>query len=170
VSDAQLGILNYALLALLYLFFGRVLWAVWSEVAGPRRGVQQQRVATAGATAVPDTTSAADRPAAPAARPSRRRGVPAQLVVLQPKARKGAGYPIFNDLTVGRADSNGICLPDDVAASALHARIRVADRQVWLEDLGSTNGTYLNGGRVTDPIPLGVGDRVQIGATVFEAR
>ena len=169
MSDAQLGILNYALLALLYLFFGRVLWAVWSEVSGPRRGAQQQRVATAAGPAA-DATGIAERPAAPAAKASRRRGVPSQLIVLQPKARKGAGYPIFNDLTIGRADSNGICLPDDVAASGVHARIRVADRQVWLEDLGSTNGTYLNGGRVADPIPLSVGDRVQVGATVFEAR
>lgn len=169
MSDAQLGILNYALLALLYLFFGRVLWAVWSEVTGPRRGAQQQRVATA-AAGMTDSTSTTERPAGPTARPSRRRGVPSQLVVLQPKTRKGAGYPVFNELTIGRADSNGVCLPDDLAASAVHARVRIADRQVWLEDLGSTNGTYLNGGRVTEAIPLAVGDRVQIGSTVFEAR
>ena len=43
MSEAQLAVLNYALLAVLYVFFGRVMWAVWSEVKGPRLGAEANR-------------------------------------------------------------------------------------------------------------------------------
>ena len=63
MSEAQLNILNYALLALLYLFFGRVLWAVWSEVRGPRRGTPPNQLQQAGAQRTADATMQNARPA-----------------------------------------------------------------------------------------------------------
>jgi pSer/pThr/pTyr-binding forkhead associated (FHA) protein len=180
VSEASLNILNYAVLALLYLFFARVLWAVWSEVRGPRRGTPPARVTTAppaaARTATPDATAAAPMPAAspPTAKPVRglraKRGVPTKLVVLQPKVRKGSAYPITNDMNLGRATSCAIGLPDDDFASQLHARVYSRDGQVWVEDLGSTNGTHVNGARITAPQVLMAGDRLQVGATLFEAQ
>ena len=169
MSEAQLNILNYALLALLYLFFARVLWAVWSEVRGPRLGIQQQ-VST---RAAHDATSPAERPAAVAAPKKNtraKRGVPTKLIVLEPKVRKGSAYPIKSELTLGRAPTCSIGIPDDTFASQLHTRVFPHDGAVWVEDLGSTNGTHVNGGRLTAPVQLAVGDRLQIGSTIFEAQ
>lgn len=168
MSEAQLNILNYALLALLYLFFARVLWAVWSEVRGPRMGVHPQahlRDATAPATRPP-----AGVPANPAKGTRAKRGTPSRLVVLEPKVRKGSAYPIGGEITLGRAPSCAIGLPDDTFASQLHTRVFVRDAAVWVEDLGSTNGTHLNGRRLSAPMQLATGDRVQIGSTIFEAQ
>jgi len=170
VSAAQLNILNYALLALLYLFFARVLCAVWSEVRGPRLGVHQpqqhQRVGV-------DPTAPTGRPPAPV-RPGKgaraKRGTPHRLMVLEPKVRKGAAYPIHGEITLGRAPSCAIGLPDDTFASQLHTRVFVVDGAVWVEDLGSTNGTHVNGARVASPTMLVSGDRLQIGSTIFEAQ
>jgi hypothetical protein len=173
VSEAQLNVLNYAFLALLYLFFARVLWAVWSEVRGPRVGNPPMQ---AGVQRVgPDQTAPSSRPVAlvPTAKPVKglraKRGVPAKLVVLQPKVRKGSAYQITNDLNLGRATSCAIGLPDDTFASQLHARVFVRDGEVWVEDLGSTNGTHVNGARISAPQMMAVGDRLQVGSTIFEA-
>lgn len=169
MSEAQLNILNYALLALLYLFFARVLWAVWSEVRGPRLGIQQQ-VATRSAH---DATSPAERPPAAAASKKNnraKRGAPSKLVVLEPKVRKGSAYAIRTELTLGRAPTCSIGIPDDTFASQLHTRVFPHDGTVWVEDLGSTNGTHVNGARLSAPLQLAVGDRLQIGSTIFEAQ
>ncbi|CAN5646631.1 antibiotic biosynthesis regulator FhaB [soil metagenome] len=170
MSDAQLNILNYALLALIYLFFARVLWAVWSEVRGPRPGVRQPQPAQARVT---DATKLATRPPVPVPsghQQGRRKGTPSRLTVLEPKVRKGSAYPIGTEITVGRGDTCSIGVPDDTFASQMHARVQLRSGTMWLEDLGSTNGTHLNGARLTMPVQLAVGDRVQIGSTIFEAQ
>ena len=173
MSEAQLNILNYALLALLYLFFARVLWAVWSEVRGPRLGVQQPQSNARRATR--DSTAPSDRPpasvaAAPAKALRSKRGTPSRLVVLEPRVRKGSAYPIAGEITLGRANSCSIGLADDTFASQLHTRVFAGNGGVWVEDLGSTNGTHVNGSRISAPVQLAVGDRVQIGSTIFEAQ
>lgn len=159
MSEAQLSVLNYALLAVLYVFFGRVLWAVWSEVKGPRPAAAHNT-----------------RGLAPGAEPERagrgpraRRSAPTWLKVLQPAVRKGAAYPIEGEMIIGRSPESTIVLPDDTFASSMHARVWVADGEVWAEDLGSTNGTTLNGAPLHNAVRLGKGDRVQVGNTVFEA-
>lgn len=170
MSEAQLNILNYALLALLYLFFARVLWAVWSEVRGPRLGIHPPQ---GNARVAPDPTAPAQRPAAVAAPKKNnraKRGVPSKLVVLEPKVRKGSAYPVKTELTLGRAPTCSIGIPDDTFASQLHTRVFPRDGAIWVEDLGSTNGTHVNGARLTAPLQLAVGDRLQIGSTIFEAQ
>ena len=173
MSDAQLNILNYALLALIYLFFARVLWAVWSEVRGPRPGVNKPQPAK-GRAATPDATKPASRPPVPVPAGHNaqrgRRGTPSRLTVLEPKVRKGSAYPIGTELTVGRGTNCNVGVPDDTFASQMHARVQLRNGAMWLEDLGSTNGTHLNGARLTMPMQLAVGDRVQIGSTIFEAQ
>ncbi len=164
MSEAQLSILNYALLALIYLFFARVLWAVWSEVRGPRLGTQPA------ARAAGDATAPTSRPAAPVKQLRGKRGVPGKLVVLEPKVRKGAAYAIGQEITVGRATTCSISVPDDTFASQLHARVYVHDGATWVEDLGSTNGTHLNGVKLGAPVQLSTGDRLQVGSTIFEAQ
>ena len=172
MSEAQLNILNYALLALLYLFFARVLWAVWSEVRGPRLGVQPPQGNARAAHR--DATAPADRPAAQPANaakaPRAKRGTPSRLIVLEPKVRKGSAYPLAGEITLSRAPTCSIGLPDDTFASQVHTRVFQHDGGVWVEDLGSTNGTHVNGARLSAPRVLAIGDRVQIGSTIFEAQ
>jgi hypothetical protein len=70
-------------------------------------------------------------------------------------------------LTIGRGSQNTIPLDDDEFASAAHARIEPRQDGVWLEDAGSTNGTYLNGVRLSRPRKLTPGDLVRVGETDF---
>ena len=150
MPESLLTILKFCFLALLWLFFLRVLWAVWAEVSTP---------APSPARAAPASPRAAARPAATDA---------ASLRVVEPAARRGTTFQLDDELTVGRASSCQVALADDSYASQLHARIFRKDGRLWLEDLGSTNGTYLNAKPVTAPVALRRGDRVQVGRTVLE--
>jgi len=148
MPEPLLKLLELCLLALVWLFFLRVLRAVWTEVKGP--------------------SSTVARPAAGARRasPVRRRGTP-RLVVVEPKDRKGRSYDLRDEQTVGRAAGCQITL-DDTYVSQLHARVFNKDGGWFVEDLGSTNGTYLNAKRVSGALALKRGDRIKIGATVME--
>ena len=68
-------------------------------------------------------------------------------------------------LTAGRAETNDIALEGDEFASARHARFEPRQDGVWLHDLGSSNGTYVNGSRIERPRKLAPGDVVRIGET-----
>ena len=148
MPEPLLKLLELCVLALVWLFFLRVLRAVWTEVRGPSATVA--------------------RPAATARRasPVRRRGTP-RLVVVEPKERKGRSYDLREEQTVGRAAGCQITL-DDSYVSQLHARVFNKDGGWFVEDLGSTNGTYLNTKRVAGALALKRGDRIKIGATVME--
>ena len=73
-----------------------------------------------------------------------------------------------DEVTIGRAAACELCLPSDTYLSQLHARLYRQDGQAYLEDLGSTNGTWLNGERIVAVAPVDAGDRVQVGGTVLE--
>ena len=172
-TEPLLGILKYVLLALLYVFFARVLWAVWSEVRGPRQAVGPQ----AGAVAPNDPTVPAPNPVTGQLRQTRRstkapkgrRGNVGRFVVIEPKATRGSAFAVGDELTIGRAATCTIGMPNDTFVSQLHARVFRETGSTMIEDLGSTNGTYLNGKRLATPERVAKGDRVQIGNTVFEA-
>ncbi len=161
MSEQLLTILKLALLALLYLFFFRVLRAVWAELRPPKL------VAAAPRTAAVTTTGRAARKAAKrnAAQPAP--VVEPKLVVLEPAAQRGRFFPLGAEMTVGRAAGCQITL-DDTYASQIHARVFQRDGQFLVEDLGSTNGTYLNRHKVAGPMLVHPGDRLQIGNTVLE--
>ncbi|MGF7237967.1 MAG: FHA domain-containing protein FhaB/FipA, partial [Frankia sp.] len=72
-------------------------------------------------------------------------------------------------VTIGRADDSTLVLTDDFA-SGRHARLVQQDGQWMIEDLGSTNGTYLDRTKVTTPMPVPIGAPVRIGKTVLELR
>ena len=74
-----------------------------------------------------------------------------------------------NAILIGRADDSTLVLEDDYA-STRHARLTLQGTSYWLEDLGSTNGTYLDRTRVSTPVPVPIGSPIRIGRTVFELR
>ena len=87
--------------------------------------------------------------------------------MVEPAALAGTTFPLGDELTVGRAAGCQITL-DDTYASQVHARIFMRDGQLYVEDLGSTNGTYLNRRKVSAPMVVSHGDQIQIGSTVME--
>ena len=88
--------------------------------------------------------------------------------MVEPTTAKGRTYPVDGEVTVGRASGCTISLTDDTYVSQLHARVFLSEGDVFVEDLGSTNGTYLNRTKVSVAMPLKRGDRLQIGKTVME--
>jgi len=145
--------LGVFLVILIWLFFFRVIRAVWVEV----RPAKSIRAATAASEArqAPPPTSRANR---------RSRLV---LRVAEPEAERGRVYDLPEEVTVGRAPGCGVRV-DDAYTSSIHARVYRRDGTVWVEDLGSTNGTWLNGERLAAPAKVDRGDLVQVGGTVFE--
>jgi pSer/pThr/pTyr-binding forkhead associated (FHA) protein len=158
VPESLLTILKLAFLALLWLFFLRVLRAVWAQLKEP---AAMTAAPAAGAAAAPATTSRrAGRDSKSAA---------AGLKVVEPPEEAGRVFTLGNDMTLGRGAGCGIPLTSDRMVSQLHARIyRGPAGEVLVEDLGSTNGTTLNRNRVTGPTRLSKGDRLQVGRTVLE--
>ncbi|MGI8985157.1 MAG: FHA domain-containing protein [Acidimicrobiales bacterium] len=151
MPDSLLTILKFCFLALLYLFFVRVLRAVWTEMQAPQP-----------APAVP---AAAPAPANRGRAGGSRTG--GRLRVIEPADTKGQTYELADELTVGRAGGCQITL-DDTFVSQLHARVFRREGQPLVEDLGSTNCTFLNRRKVTAPAAIRKGDRLQIGKTVME--
>jgi pSer/pThr/pTyr-binding forkhead associated (FHA) protein len=157
VSEQLLNILKLCLLALIYLFLVRVLRAVWAEVStSPAEGGRRTRRRTA-----------APAPAQAAPRSRRSRGSPTELVAVEPADSAGRRYPLGDEITVGRAAGCQVTV-DDTYVSQLHARVFTREGQLFVEDLGSTNGTYLNRVKVAGPMVMQKGDRLQVGNTVLE--
>jgi pSer/pThr/pTyr-binding forkhead associated (FHA) protein len=88
--------------------------------------------------------------------------------VVEPKESRGRTYEVGEEVTVGRASGCGVSLAGDTFVSQLHARLYRRDGRLWVEDLGSTNGTFVNSKKVSSPMSLRRGDRVQVGRTVLE--
>jgi hypothetical protein len=176
VPESVLTVLKFCLLALVYLFLLRVLRVVYLELGGGRSRARARRRRNEGAgrldatgrtTTVPVPTPApAPQPAARDRRPATNGTV--RLEVLEPPAQRGTWYPIDAELTVGRAPGCQISLQGDTYVSQLHARVFVQDGAVFVQDLGSTNGTYVNRTKVDATVPLHPGDYLQIGRTVME--
>lgn len=155
MPDPVLTLLKYVFLAILYLFFLRVLRAVWVELREPKP-----------APLVPVPEGA---PVSGDTSPTGRVG-PEKLVVVAPPEKKGTEFALPDEVTVGRAGGCAVLLPDDTFVSQLHARLFRRDGSLFLEDLGSTNGTFLNGRKVTAAVPIRKGDKVQFGRTTLEVR
>jgi pSer/pThr/pTyr-binding forkhead associated (FHA) protein len=92
-----------------------------------------------------------------------------ELAVIRSETMAGQTIRIGAGIVIGRSEEASFII-DDTYASDFHARIGQQHDKVLLTDLGSTNGTYVNGRRITVPTSLGKGDTVQIGKTIFEVR
>lgn len=101
------------------------------------------------------------------ARRNRRPGT--RVVFVRSESQSGSDFTVADALVLGRSDQADIRL-DDPYASEFHMRFNNREGRLVLTDLGSTNGTYVNGRRVTTPVDLSRGDAVQVGKTVMEVR
>jgi hypothetical protein len=147
VSEALL-VLKILFLVLLYLFIWRIVRAAARDVSLP----QESFVLAPGS--IPGL---GEQPRVEAGK---------LVVVKSPALAEGDEWELDSSaLTVGRSSHNDVQLERDEFASSAHARIEPRRDGVWLEDVGSTNGTYLNGIRLTRPKRLTNGDVVRIGET-----
>lgn len=179
MPESLLTILKFCFLAVLYLFFLRVLRAVWAELRSPHADVEPVAAAatpTVAAAAAPGAAApvaasagAGAGFAAAAPRPSRAEAPRRRphLQVVDPPEARGQVYEIHDELTLGRGDGCSVHL-DDTFVSQRHARVFRHDDRYFVEDLGSTNGTFLNRSKVSSPAVLHRGDRLQVGRTVME--
>jgi pSer/pThr/pTyr-binding forkhead associated (FHA) protein len=160
MNALTLTLIRVAFLAVLWLFVIAAIGVVRTDLLGTvatkvRRGRNQM--------APPPQPRRPPRPAKPG------RGTPRFLVVTE-GALTGVSIDLTDQqVTMGRANDATLVLNDDYA-STYHARIFPQDGQWLVEDLGSTNGTYLDRQKVARPTPVSVGVPIRIGKTVLELR
>jgi pSer/pThr/pTyr-binding forkhead associated (FHA) protein len=156
-----LAVLKYAFLALLYFFVFRAIRSVALDVSGRRRAASTQVISAQGA-------GAASKPkSGKGGKPGK---APSQLLVRTEDGKKAGSFALRRDpLQIGRADACHVQL-EDRYSSQFHARLYPADGAWHLEDLGSTNGTYLNRQRVQGTAEVHAGDQIRIGRTTLELK
>jgi len=137
MDDQVLGLLRWGLLGLLYVFFARVMWAVWTEV----------------------------RTAPPTVR-QRAHGI----AVVEPPEVRGPLHWSEGMFVIGRGRDCDLSLPGDAFLSQRHVGVTRDRTGLWVEDLGSTNGTEVDGRAVAGCEPLFQGAKVSAGTVVLEAR
>ncbi|MET0853475.1 MAG: FHA domain-containing protein [Microterricola sp.] len=196
-SELTLLVLRLGFLLLLWLFVFAIVYALRSDlfgqrvrklqptsdaspvVSGSNGGSSPVAVASAGAAAAPLFAAHAPVSAAAAAEPNAlapnfgretATAMTAQRLVITSGAKAGAEFPLGRDeITIGRSSDSAIVIRDDYT-STHHARLMLWNDQWMLQDLDSTNGTFLDGVRVAVPTPIPLNTPVKIGSTSFELR
>jgi pSer/pThr/pTyr-binding forkhead associated (FHA) protein len=152
MSELSLFLLRAGFVALLWVFVIVAFGIVRSDLFGG----SQPRVAR-------------PQPKKQAKKPPSSRKAPRKLVVVA-GALAGTSINLGDTpVTIGRANDSTLVLTDDYA-STKHARVFMRDGQWLVEDLGSTNGTFLDRAKVTQPTPVSTGTPIRIGKTVLELR
>jgi hypothetical protein len=158
MSELTLTVIKLGFLAVLWLFVLTAISVMRSDMFGSR------------------TVQRAGRPAAP--RPSRplkppsvkpKRGSPSKLIVTKGSLAGTSVRLAEQQVTIGRSPDSTLVLDDDYA-SGRHARLFSQNGRWLVEDLGSTNGTYLDRSKVNGPTPVPLGVPIRIGKTVLELR
>lgn len=161
MSELTLTIIRLGFLAVLWLFVLTAVSVMRSDLFGRR--VAPRPVGRKGATTAPAPVG---KPAKP---PKGKRGQPSKLVITQ-GALAGTSVRLGESaVTLGRSQDSTIVLDDDYV-SGRHARIYPRNGQWYVEDAGSTNGTYLDRSKVTTAMPVKIGVPIRIGKTVLELR
>jgi pSer/pThr/pTyr-binding forkhead associated (FHA) protein len=146
--DEVLLVLKIAFLVLLYVFIWRIVRTASRDLRLP----QESFILAPSGSGMQSS------------RPGPRTG--RLVVVKSPDLEEGLDYELNSaQLTIGRGRQNDIAISTDEYASARHARFEPRQDGVWVQDLGSTNGTYLNGARLDHPRRLTRGDIVRVGET-----
>jgi pSer/pThr/pTyr-binding forkhead associated (FHA) protein len=168
MSELTLTVMRLGFLAVLWLFVIVAVQVIRSDLFGTR---VTQRASRRGGEAR-QSGAAGRQPPQQRTQPSgrQRRGAPTKLVVSEGSLAGTTVALQGQTITLGRAHDSTIVLDDDYASSR-HARIYPDRDGQWIvEDLGSTNGTYLDRNRLTTPTPIPLGAPIRIGKTVIELR
>lgn len=168
MSELTLTVMRLGFLAVLWLFVIVAVQVIRSDLFGTR---VTQRGAARRPDARPQQRQAPQRQQSQSSRRGRSgRGAPTKLVVSEGSLTGTTVALQGQTITLGRAHDSTIVLDDDYASSR-HARIFPDRDGQWIvEDLGSTNGTYLDRSRLTTPTPIPPGAPIRIGKTVIELR
>ncbi|MET0929317.1 MAG: FHA domain-containing protein [Aeromicrobium sp.] len=156
MSELTLTLIKLGFLAVLWLFVLSAVSVIRSDIFGTK------------APSTPRPAKQKDTATKAKAKPRKApRGVPTKLQVVDgPNA--GQSVPLGDGpILLGRGTDAAIRLDDDYV-STRHARFATNGEQWFVEDLGSTNGTYLGSQRITTPIPIGLGIQVRLGKTIVE--
>jgi pSer/pThr/pTyr-binding forkhead associated (FHA) protein len=168
MSELTLTVVRLGLLAALWLFVFAVVAVIRTDIYGTQVRARTTRTRSRRAPAPSSTPAGANFPAEPAG-PGFGRNTPRSLVVTEGSLAGTtitlSGAPIL----VGRNPEATLVLDDDYA-SGRHARIYPDNGRWYVEDLGSTNGTFLGRARLDAPTALSVGSTLRIGQTVLELR
>ncbi len=153
MSELTLTIIRLGFIAVLWSFVLTAVSVIRSDLFGARLPARP----------APRVSKVGKRPTKPS------RGIPHKLVVTQ-GALAGTVVTLSNQpITIGRAPDSTIVVDDDYASSR-HARLYPNSGSWLIEDLGSTNGTYLGRGKIDGPTPAPIGAPIRVGKTVFELR
>jgi pSer/pThr/pTyr-binding forkhead associated (FHA) protein len=155
LSEFTLTLIKFGFLALLWIFVLSAVSVIRSDLFGARVETPQAKQAA----------PARPREQKPAP-PRKRRGQPSKLIVTEGSNRGHSVDLSGEPVTLGRGGDSTIRLDDDYV-STRHARFVTNGEEWFIEDLGSTNGTYLNEELLTGPQPLHPGDRIRIGDSEF---
>jgi hypothetical protein len=156
MSEIAVTVIKVLYLALLWLFILSVVSVIRSDLFG--RAVP---------TPDPGEPQPLEEPAPPPKKTRRPRGQPHRLSIAQgPQAGQSADLA-SGVILIGRGSDCQLILDDDYV-STRHARVVPADPGPYVEDLGSTNGTYVNGQRITAPTSISMQDTLRIGKTVLK--
>ncbi|MGN5379420.1 FHA domain-containing protein [Streptomyces sp. MUSC 14] len=175
MSELTLTVMRLGFLAVLWLFVIVAVQVIRSDLfgtrvtqRGSRREAGRQQQAPRQQAATPPPQRGQQRAQQSSGR--RGRGAPTKLVVTEGTLTGTTVALQGQTITLGRAHDSTIVLDDDYASSR-HARIYPDRDGQWIvEDLGSTNGTYLDRSRLTTPTPIPLGAPIRIGKTVIELR
>jgi pSer/pThr/pTyr-binding forkhead associated (FHA) protein len=175
MSALTLLILRLAFLAVLWLFVFAVVYALRSDLFGQRlrragSDLASPFAGTAVATAAPAAAATSDLPTEAVANPRSTGSAVATRLVITSGPKEGLEIELPSEqLAVGRSSESGLVIRDDYT-STHHARLLLWKDGWVVQDLDSTNGTFLDGTRVTLPTPVPLNTPVTIGTTTFELR
>jgi len=157
--EEALLVLKIAFLVLLYLFIWRIVRTIGKDAKPSQESFVMRPAAPPAAVPVA-------APGAAEALPPQPLGPPRLVVERSPVLQAGSELELDSvSFTVGRSFENDVAIDGDEFASARHLRVEPRRDGVWVHDLGSTNGTYVNGERIEEPRRLERGDVVAVGAT-----
>jgi pSer/pThr/pTyr-binding forkhead associated (FHA) protein len=165
MNPLTLDLIKLAFLAVLWLFVIAAVGVVRTDLFDQPTSARRQRRTSQSAR----RASSPPAPAMPARPAPSRRGSARQLVVTGGSLTGTTITLADQQITIGRAPDATLVLTDDYA-STRHARLYPQNGEWIVEDLGSTNGTYLDRQKVTQPMQVPVGVPVRIGKTVLELR
>jgi pSer/pThr/pTyr-binding forkhead associated (FHA) protein len=163
MNALELTLIRIGFLAVLWVFVIAAVGVIRTDLFGPAPSRGRRRVSQPSQQTKPRATQ-------PRAKPARvGRAAPQQLLVTAGSLAGTSLGLTDQQITIGRSGDATLVLSDDYA-STRHARLFPQDGQWLVEDLGSTNGTYLDRQKVTGPTPVPVGVPIRIGKTVLELR